>query len=191
MPKKKFGDELVLDRDVVVDRNVRKAGLVVGRRGVGGRGREAVAEHVRDDDEVLVRVEGHAFPDQPLVLPVPPRVPRRVHDGVGLVVVERPESLVGELRVPERGAPLQDNVAQPKNLMVVHPVPLSLADGYHAIVTWDAITLRPNQPAPAIRGWQPPMLPVLPNGLSGGAELELVGTWARWGTWRKEEKDAG
>src|SRR5215217_1180825 len=65
-------DESVLRRDVVVYGHAREAGLVVRRRGVAGRRREPVAYHVRNDDKVLGRVEGHALPNQPLVLPVSP-----------------------------------------------------------------------------------------------------------------------
>ena len=82
------GHELVLLLDLVVESDVREARGVVRRRRIGRRAREPVAQHVRDDDEVFGRVEGHAVSDQPLVVPVTPGVPGRVHDRVALVGVQ-------------------------------------------------------------------------------------------------------
>jgi hypothetical protein len=81
-----LGDELLLQGVVVVDGDVGEAGLAVEGRGVRGGGRQIVSEHLRDDEEVLVRVESHA-PDQPLVLPVPPGIPGWVGNDVALVLV--------------------------------------------------------------------------------------------------------
>ena len=84
-----LGDQPVLQLDLVVERDVRETCPVVRRRRVARRAREPVAEHVRDDDEVLGGVERHALADQPLVVVVPARVPRRIDDRVALVGVER------------------------------------------------------------------------------------------------------
>ena len=65
-----FGDEPVLRSNIVKDGDVGKARTVKGLGGVAGRGGQSVAEHVRDDDEVLRRVQAHPLADQPLVLPV-------------------------------------------------------------------------------------------------------------------------
>src|SRR5215207_2581881 len=115
-----LGDQLVLRLDLVVEGDVREARLVVRRRSVARRAREPVAEHVRDDDEVLGGVEGHALADQPLVVPVATRVPRWVHDRIGLVGIEVAVGLVGELRVAQRRTALEHHVPQVKGLVVLH-----------------------------------------------------------------------
>ena len=105
--------------DLVVESDVREARGVVRRRRIGRRAREPVAQHVRDDDEVLGRVQGHAVSDQPLVVPVAPRVPGRVHDRVALVGVQLAVCLVRELGVAQRRAVLQRHIAEIEDLVVL------------------------------------------------------------------------
>jgi hypothetical protein len=113
------GHEFVLLLDLVVERHVREARGVVRRRRVGWRAGEPVTQHVRDDDEELARVQGHAVSDQPLVVPVAPRVPGRVHDRVALVGVQLAVGLVRELGVPQRRAVLQRHIAEIEDLVVL------------------------------------------------------------------------
>ena len=58
-----LGDELMLRAHVVADAHAREVGHAVRRRRVVRRGREAVADLVDDDDEVLVRIERAALAD--------------------------------------------------------------------------------------------------------------------------------
>ncbi len=116
-------DEAMLGADVVVGGDVGEARPVPRRGGVARRGREPVAEHVRDDDEVLVRVEGLAGADQPLVLRVLAGVPRRVDDGVVLGRAQGPEGLEDELGRAQRLAALEHEVAEFEDLVFGHAVP--------------------------------------------------------------------
>ena len=113
------GHEPVLLLDLVVESDVREARGVVRRRRVGRRAREPVAQHVRDDDEVLGRIQGHAVSDQPLVVPVAAGVPGRVHDRVALVGVQLAVCLVRELGVAQRRAVLQRHIAEIEDLVVL------------------------------------------------------------------------
>ena len=51
---------------VVGDCHAREAAAIVGRTDFARRGRQAIPEHVRDDDEIPLRVERAACADQPL-----------------------------------------------------------------------------------------------------------------------------
>jgi len=112
--------ELVLSGDVVEDGDPRETRFVVGRRRVGRRGGVAVAEHVRHDDEVLVGVECHPLPYQPLVVRVPPAKPGWVDDRVGLAFVQGTVRLVSEPGTAQRSPSPQDYVPEFEDLVVRH-----------------------------------------------------------------------
>ena len=115
-----LGDQLVLSLDLVVERDLREVRLVVRGRRVARRARKPIAEHVRDDDEVLAGVEGHVLADEPFIVPVEARVPRRIDDRVALVGVQLAERLVRELRVLERVAVLKREISEIEGLVVLH-----------------------------------------------------------------------
>lgn len=65
-----LGDQAVLKPDVVVHGDVRKRRAIVRFRCVTWRGRQAVAEHIGNDDEVARRIERHSFADKPFIVVV-------------------------------------------------------------------------------------------------------------------------
>src|SRR5579862_3738663 len=99
--------QTMLGADIVVGRHLRKSRSVVRFGHVAWRRGQAVAEHIRDDDEVLLWIECPALANQPLVVVVLAGVPRRIDDDVVLGGVKRPKGLVGQLAVAERQAALQ------------------------------------------------------------------------------------
>lgn len=96
-----LGDQAVLAEDIVVHRDVWESRLVARCGRIAGRRRKSVAEHVRHDDEVLVRVKAAPGPNQPFILPVTTRVPGRIDDRVSLVFVQRAIRLIGQARIPQ------------------------------------------------------------------------------------------
>ena len=97
-----LGDQSVLQLHLVVDGDARKARAIVGLGRVARRRRQAVAEHVRNDDEIFARIERHALADHPLVVVVLSGVPGRINNNVVFFVVQRSISLVGEFGVAQR-----------------------------------------------------------------------------------------
>ena len=80
-----LGHQPVLCPHIVVGRDLREPRPVIGLRRIARRRRQAVAEHIGDDDEVFPRIERHPRPDQPLVVVVLARVPGRIDDDIALV----------------------------------------------------------------------------------------------------------
>src|SRR5665811_2529163 len=89
----------MLHLHVVVKRNVREAYAIVWCRVVARGSRQSVTQHIRDNDEVFYRIEGHAFPDQPLIVVVLTRVPGRIDNHVAPVGIELAVGLISQLCV--------------------------------------------------------------------------------------------
>ena len=99
---------------------MRVAAAVERRRRVARRRREAVAEHVRDDDEILCRVERAALGDRPFEIGMLRAVGGRMDDDVRLRGIERAVGLVGEPRAAIGQPRLQDDVAGLEDLVIRH-----------------------------------------------------------------------
>src|SRR6266436_427056 len=110
----------LLHADIVGHREVRVAPAIERRRCVARRRGEAVAELVRDDDEVLGRIERLAFADRPFEIVMLRSVGGRVDDDVRPRRVERAVGLVSEAR-PAVGQPrLQHDIANLEALVIGH-----------------------------------------------------------------------
>ena len=114
-----LGHQPVLHPHIVARRHQREARPVIGLRRIARRRGQAVAQHVRDDDEILVRIERHARPDQPLIVVMLARIPGRVDDDVVLRRVHPAECLVGEFATAQRRASLQPHVAKFEDFVVL------------------------------------------------------------------------
>ena len=114
-----FSGQQVVDEDV---RDVlgfaREAAAVVRRPDIARRGGQAVAEHVRDDDEIPFRVERAARADQPLRVVVLGAVRSRVDDHIAARAVEPAVCLVGELCIPQCQFGLQRYVPELEDLVI-------------------------------------------------------------------------
>ena len=113
------GEEPALGAHVVEVGEDRRAVRAEGRRDVARRGREAVGEHVGNDDEPVGRVEHPLRSDQPLDVGVLRGVGGRVEDDVRAVRREPPPGLVRELRARQGDAPLQGEVGKLENTVVL------------------------------------------------------------------------
>ena len=118
-----LGHQAMLLGDVVLEGDLREARAVVRRGRVARRGRQSVAQHVGNDDEVFRRIERHPLTDQPLVVVVLAGIPGRIDDGVAFVAVERAEGLVGELGIAQRLPGAQSDVAQFEYVVIGHLAP--------------------------------------------------------------------
>jgi hypothetical protein len=107
---KLLGDEPVLGANVVIGGDQREPQAIVWFGHVAARRRQAVAEHIRDDDEILGWIERHAGADQPFVVIMLARIPGRVDDDVVLGGIQFAKLLVGKLAVPDRRSALQGDV---------------------------------------------------------------------------------
>ena len=121
-----LGDEPMLLHDVVIGGDLREARAVERHRGVAGRGRQAVAEHVGDDDEIFSGIERHVGADQPLVLQMRAGVPAGIDDHIVLGGVELAIGLVGHPGAAQDLPALQRHIAKLKDLIIGHSHSLSL-----------------------------------------------------------------
>jgi len=110
--------QTVLHPHIVGDCHAREAAAIVRRADIARRGRQAVPEHVRDDDEIPLRVERAARAYQPLSVVVLGAVGSRVDDHIAARSIEPAVCLVGELRIPQCQPGLQRYVAELENLVI-------------------------------------------------------------------------
>ena len=89
-----------LDRHRVVIADIGKRRDV----GIGRRGRQTIAEQVRDDDEIAIGIQRAATLDQPFGVVVLRAERSRVDNHVVLPRIQRAVSLVGEPHGTEDGA---------------------------------------------------------------------------------------
>ena len=105
-----LGQQAALLHDVVVGRDLGK----LARRSLGRvrrRRRQAVGEHVGNDDEIAAGIEAVLDIHQPFDVGVMRRVARRIDDDVVALGRERAVGLVDDARGLERAAALQREVA--------------------------------------------------------------------------------
>src|SRR5262249_54440126 len=106
--------------DIVGHREIGIAATVEGRRRVARARRQAVAELVHDDDEILARVERPPFADLPFEVGVLRAERRRIDDDVRLGGVERAVGLIGQPCAAIGQPGLQNDVAGLENAVVGH-----------------------------------------------------------------------
>jgi hypothetical protein len=95
-----------------------KAHAILRWRRVAGRRRQAITKLIKNDDESGDGIQSPTRSDQPLDVAVLRCELSWVENNVGFVGIEPSVGLVGELRVPENRAGLQQEVSQLK-----HPFP--------------------------------------------------------------------
>ena len=118
-----LAQQTALHPHIVGHCHARKAAAIVRRTDIARRGRQAVAEHIRDDDEPALRVERAARADQPLGVAVLGAIGGRVDDHIAARGIEPAVGLVGELCVPQCEPGLQRYVTHLENLVIAcrHP----------------------------------------------------------------------
>ena len=109
-----------LGQDIVIERELGVTRLAVGRFDIAGRGREAAAEHIGNDDEKPLRVQNTTGLDQPFNIGVLRPVAGRVDDRVALGPVQRAIGFIGQDQVGHSQPGLQNCRSQRKILIVGH-----------------------------------------------------------------------
>ena len=111
-------EHLPLQHDVVVGRDLGE------RRRVGGRCREAVRQHVGDDDEVAAGIEAAPHVDQPFDVGVMGAVAGRIEDDIVALGRQRAVGFPDDAGLLQRAAALQpDMVGRPDAFVRAHVLP--------------------------------------------------------------------
>ena len=95
----------------------------VGFRNVGRRGRQAVTEHVWNDDEPIVRVQNFAGANQPFDIRVVCAIRCGIQNDIGPIRCQLAIGLVSQLSVWKYHSALQAQIAQIEDLLFVHVHP--------------------------------------------------------------------
>ena len=101
----------------------RKTPHPVRFRNVGRRGRQAVAEHVWNDDEPIVRVQNFAGANQPLDIRVVCAIRCGIQNDIGTIRRQLAIGLVGQLSLGQYHTALQMQITQIKDFLFVHVHP--------------------------------------------------------------------
>lgn len=97
----------MLGANVVRDSHVREITLTDRRRRVVRRGRESTPDLIRQDDEILVRVQRHLLAHVDFHVLARPRVHMWKEDSIVLLVAQFAEGRIGDSAVPQCFALLQ------------------------------------------------------------------------------------
>ena len=114
LDSKLLDQQTALHRDRVVIADVRERRF----SGIGRRRRQAIAEQIRDDDEIAIGVQDTAGLDQPFRIVMLRAEGRRIDDYVILGRIQGAVGLVGEPQRREYDARLQPDVACLKDMVV-------------------------------------------------------------------------
>ena len=114
--------EPMLREDIVVDRDARK-GRAVDRHGrVARRRRQAVAEHVDDDDELPRGIDRAALREHQLAVGMMGGVERGDEDDVVARRVQPAVRFISQLRLPQRRSRLKREISERKTLVISHAI---------------------------------------------------------------------
>jgi hypothetical protein len=118
-----FGHQAVLEPDVVIHGDVGISAPIERQGQIAGRGRQAIAQHVRDHDEIAAGIERVSGLDQPFRVVVLRAIRRGVDDDIRFVGRKLAVGLVGQLGAPEGHARLKHNIARIEDSVVGHADP--------------------------------------------------------------------